>query len=480
MGKSQLPVHNQDHIQNQESDQNGSFWFVGCSRIGHLLSFKCVFVLLLSVCVLLVGVFSVLHLHHRQLGFDAKLEIKKSVLRKLEGPNFQFKAARIQAYFRLQKPVSYLLPQITRLEYDIYTEIGVPNTQVSILSLHKASASNWTHVVFGILSNPKNSTIDPVSLSVLRSSLLELFNQRSNLTLTTSIFGQPASFDILKFPGGITVIPPKQSASMWMLTQALFNFSLANSVREIEDNFDELKEQLKSGLQLKPYESVYMQVTNKAGSTKDPPVTVQASILSDLGKLVPLRLKQLAQTITGSPPARNLGLDHSVFGKVKEISLSSYLYHTLDASTPSPAPSPVLNDFAGPTISPSPAISSPQPSPQNGHEPSLPPLPNAPPPSLGRSCGGFKTLPSPPPMYVPRHHSTSPPPMYQKLVMPPDLPPFPFVSYGSRPDQDNGDQEKPAPPPSVSLSMSCKLLFPYSSLLFCCYGCSWLLNLNLG
>ena len=109
-------------------------------------------------------------------------------------------------------------------------------------------------MVFGFLSNPKNSTIDPVSLSVLRSSLLDLFNQRSNLTLTTTIFGQPASFDILKFPGGITVIPPKQSASMWMLTQSLFNFSLANSVREIEDNFDELKEQLKSGLQLKPYE----------------------------------------------------------------------------------------------------------------------------------------------------------------------------------------------------------------------------------
>ncbi|GJX83661.1 hypothetical protein Tco_0333142 [Tanacetum coccineum] len=381
----------------------------------------------------------VLHLHHRQLGFDAKQEIKNS--------------ATIQAYFRLQKPVSNLLPQITRLEYDIYSEIGVPNTQVSILSMHKASASNWTHVVFGIRSNPRNSTINPVSLSVLRSSLLELFNQRSNLTLTNSIFGQPASFDILKFPGGITVIP-KQSASMWMLTQALFNFSLPNSVREIEENFGELKEQLKSGLHLKPYESVYMQVTNKAGSTKDPPVTVQASILSDLGKLVPLRLKQLAQTITGSPPARNLGLDNSVFGKVKEISLSSYLYHTLDAPTPSPAPSPVLNDFAGPTISPSPAISSPQPSPQNGHDPSLPPLPYAPPPSLGDPCGGFKTLPSPPPMYVPRRHSNSPPPIYQKSVMPPDLPPLPVVSYGSRPDQDDGDQEDPAPPPSVSLSMS--------------------------
>lgn len=191
-----------------------------------------------------------------------------------------------------------------------------------------------------------------------------------------------------------------------------------------------------------------MQVTNKAGSTRDPPVTVQASILSDLGNLVPLRLKQLAQTITRSSPARNLGLDNSIFGKVKEISLSSYLYHTLDAPTPSPAPSPspVLNEYAGPTISPSP-----DPSPQIP-----PPLPNAPPPSLDRSCGGFTVFPSQPPIYVPPHHSNSLPPMYQKAVMLPDLPPLPVVSYGSRPDQEkDGD----APPPvSVAPLLSCKLL----------------------
>ncbi|KAI3810360.1 hypothetical protein L1987_19972 [Smallanthus sonchifolius] len=222
-------------------------------------------------------------------------------------------SATVQAYFRLQKPVSYLLPQISRLEYDIYSEIGVPDTQVAILSMHKASASNWTHVVFGVLPNPMNSSINPMSLSVLRPSFLDLFNQRSNLTLTPSIFGQPSSFDILKFPGGITVIPKQQSASIWMLRQARFNFTLPNSVREIEENFGELKEQLKSGLHLKSYESVHMQVTNKAGSTRDPPVTVQASIMSDLGNLVPPRLKQLAQTITGSHSATNLGLDHSFY-----------------------------------------------------------------------------------------------------------------------------------------------------------------------
>lgn len=424
MGKSepQLPIHNQ-----QEQNHDGVFSFVRCpmcfSRIARLCSFKCVFVLLLSVSVLLTAVFSIFHLHHRQSGFDAKASIKHS--------------ATVQAYFRLQKPISYLLPQIERLEYDINAEIGVPNTTVAILSMHKASASNWTHVVFGFLPDPINSPINLVSLSVLRPLLLDLFNRRLNLTLTTSIFGDPSSFDLVKFPGGITIIP-KQSPTIWMLRQALFNFTLPNSVREIEENFGELKEQLKLGLHLKPYESVYMQVTNKGGSTRDPPVTVQASIVSDLGNLVPLRLKQLAQTITKSPSATNLGLDHSVFGKVKEISLSSYLSHTLNAPTPtpSPAPSPDLNDYAGPTISPSP---------QN-HAQTLPPVPNSPAPSVHCSCGRPKILP----MYGPGPSAS--PPMSEKSEMPPGLSPLPVVSFGSTAGQQKRDEA--GPPISVAPTAS--------------------------
>ncbi|KAI3675914.1 hypothetical protein L1987_85510 [Smallanthus sonchifolius] len=213
-----------------------------------------------------------------QSGFDAKDSIKHS--------------ATVQAYFRLQKPVSYLLPRITRLEYDIYSEIGVPDTQVAILSMHKASASNWTHVVFAVLPNPINSSINPMSFSVLRSSLLDLFNQRSNLTLTPSIFSQPSSFDILKFPGGITVIPKQQSASIWMLRQALFNFTLPNSVREIEENFGELKEQLKSGLHLKSYESVHMQTEMPPGLPPLPVVSYGSRV--DQEKEV--------QKVSASPP----------------------------------------------------------------------------------------------------------------------------------------------------------------------------------
>ncbi|KAL9257690.1 hypothetical protein AKJ16_DCAP22934 [Drosera capensis] len=58
------------------------------------------------------------------------------------------------------------------------------------------------------------------------------------------------------------------------------------------------------------------------------------------------RLKQLAQTIKNSH-GRNLGLNHTVFGKVKQVSLSSTLQHMLNGSDSSgtsepPAPAPML------------------------------------------------------------------------------------------------------------------------------------------
>lgn len=119
--------------------------------------------------------------------------------------------------------------------------------------MHRADESDWTNVVFGVLSDPIDVAINPVSLSVLRSSLIELFLQQSNLTLTNSTFGEPSSLEILKSPGGITVIPD-QSASFWQISQTLFNFTLHNSISEINDNLSELKKQLKTGLQLTTYE----------------------------------------------------------------------------------------------------------------------------------------------------------------------------------------------------------------------------------
>lgn len=98
---------------------------------------------------------------------------------------------------------------------------------------------------------------------------------------------------------------------------------------------------------------MYVLLTNANGSTLAPPVTVQATVMSGFGGLFPQRLKQLAQTIAHSS-AKNLGLNNSVFGKVKEIRLSSVLNNTLHATSPSPspAPSPQLTDHSEPSISP--------------------------------------------------------------------------------------------------------------------------------
>ncbi|GKV24246.1 hypothetical protein SLEP1_g33879 [Rubroshorea leprosula] len=402
------------------------------SRVSKEFSFRCVFVLILSLSILLTGIFWIFPLHTWKLGYDAKEAIKQS--------------ATVQSYFRLQMPVSELVPQIERIEYDIYEEIGLPNTKVTILSMRQSSASNWTDVVFGVLSDPIDVPINSVSLSVLRSSLIELFLQQSNLTLTTAISGQPYKFEILKFPGGITVIPV-QSASIWQIPQIMFNFTLNNSISEIEEKFLALKNQLKYGLRLTPYENIFLQITNKNGSTVSPPVIVQASILSDMGSILPQRLKLLARMITNSP-AGNLGLDNSVFGKVNSIILSSYRKDTLhgNAPTPSPAPSP------SPLISPSPA-SSPAPSPHGHHNThaspsshtrhyapnpknsphhSMPPIQNSVAPSSANAdppCRYSR------PTLHPRSSRISPT-MGPQLALPPDLPPLPAVTCGSHPGKD--------------------------------------------
>lgn len=125
--------------------------------------------------------------------------------------------------------------------------------QVSVLSMHDVGESNRTYVVFGILSEYITAPINPVSLSLVRSTLYDLFLRESNLTLTTPIFGQPSTFEILKFPGGISIIP-FQHASIWQFPQIVFNFTLSNSISEVLDNFAKFRSELTFGLRLRPYE----------------------------------------------------------------------------------------------------------------------------------------------------------------------------------------------------------------------------------
>ncbi|MED6119523.1 hypothetical protein PIB30_012714 [Stylosanthes scabra] len=345
MGKQEqeqyLQQQQRNNAQQQQSLSSGIVCH-GCSLLLGAISFKCLFVLILSLSALLSGIFWILPNYAHKLSYDAKDQIKNS--------------ASVQASFRLDKPISELLPYIQRLEYDIYGEIGLPNTKVAVLSMHQSVQPNWTDVVFGVLAVPMNVSIDPVLLSVLRSSFLDLFLQKINLTLTKSIFGNACTFEILKFSGGLTVIPV-QSASIWQKPEVLFNFTLYNSTSEVLNNIDDLKYELKSGLHLKSNENVFVQITSVKGSTVAPPVTVQASVMPGFGSLLPERLKQLAEILKG-PAAKNLGLDNSIFGNVKQIMLSSFLRDTLHATSPSPSPAP--SPSISPEVAPSrPPISSP-------------------------------------------------------------------------------------------------------------------------
>lgn len=116
--------------------------------------------------------------------------------------------------------------------------------------MHQSFAPNMTDATFGVLSDPLNVPINSVSLSLLRSSLVELFLQQSNLSLTTSIFGNASIFEILQVPGGVTVIPVQLGPTI-QRPEILFNFTLNNSIVDILDYFPEFKDELKLGLHLR-------------------------------------------------------------------------------------------------------------------------------------------------------------------------------------------------------------------------------------
>lgn len=217
------------------------------------------------------------------------------------------------------------------------------------------------------------------------------------------------------------------------------------------------------------WQDVYVQITNIFGSTKDPPIIVQASVLSDIGGLLPQRLKQLAQIITGSP-SKNLGLDNAIFGKVKSISLSSFFKDTLSATapTPSPAPSPGTNYYAEPSSSPSlaPSANSPSFSPDIDVSSPAPSMVVANPPnSCSYSGSKFPPSSSPnslsnptiPPAFTPNAANPYSSPRSWKFFMSPNASPLPDMPYASSPDERKGNTEDLLSP-SVASSPSCKLL----------------------
>ncbi|XP_008796180.1 uncharacterized protein LOC103711710 [Phoenix dactylifera] len=301
-----------------------------CRSIGRIVRPRCVVALVLGFAILLSAVF----------WLPPFLRHSGDLMGRNRDPRFK---ADIVASFRLQKPVAMLSANISKLQYDIYEEIGVPNSLVVVSSLEPLAGSNWTTVVFGIWPYPKNLPISSAEISLLRESFTSLVTRQSTLHLTTSLFGNSSFFEVLKFPGGITIIPP-QNAFLLQKLHSLFNFSLNVAIDQVQDKLSELKDQMKLGLLLNSYENLYVRLTNIEGSTVAPPTTLETFVVLKVGNNQPSlsRLKQLAKSISNSS-AGNLGLNHTVFGKVKQVRLSSFFQHSLNSggsSSPSPTPQP--------------------------------------------------------------------------------------------------------------------------------------------
>ncbi|KAK8588851.1 hypothetical protein V6N12_023264 [Hibiscus sabdariffa] len=310
-----------------------SFRFAACGSRNTLFGLRCFVVVLFALALFLSALFLLPPFLHSSDPSDLDLDSR-------------FKDHDIVASFKVEKPVSFLGDNIVQLENDIFDEIGFPTSKVVILSLEPLNEPNVTKVVFGVDPDARYSKISPTAESLTRSSFEYLVTHRSSLRLTKSLFGDSYFLEVLKFPGGITVIP-LQSAFLLQKVQIRFNFTLNFSISQIQLNFDELRSQLKAGLHLATYENLYIILSNSQGSTSAPPTTVQSSVLLAVGNNPSIpRLKQLAQTITGSH-SRNLGLNNTVFGRVKEVRLSSIPKHSVrggdgssNSSSPSPAPLP--------------------------------------------------------------------------------------------------------------------------------------------
>lgn len=333
MGKTEeeqrLSLNVSSEVSVVESSSTISTRFVVCGSKNTLFGLRCFFVLLFSLAIFLSALFWLPPFLHSSDHSDLDLDSR-------------FKDHDIVASFKVEKPVSFLGDNILQLENDIFDEIDFRTSKVVILSLEPLTESNVTNVVFGVDPDARYSKISPTSLSLIKSSFEYLVIHQASLSLTKSLFGDSYFFEVLKFPGGITVIPP-QSAFLLQKVQIHFNFTLNFSIYQIQLYFDELRSQLKSGLHLAPNENLYIILSNSKGSTVAPPTIVQSKVLLAVGNPPSTpRLKQLAQTITGSH-SKNLGLNHTVFGKVKQVRLSSILQHSLhggDGSSNSPAPSP--------------------------------------------------------------------------------------------------------------------------------------------
>lgn len=300
---------------------------------------KCVVALVLSLNLLAFGVWSLPI-------FGKKNETSGE---SVPANNLQ---AQIQASFRLQKPFSAVNANILKLEAAIWEEISVPSAKAAVTSIEPLDETNSTEVIFDVLPDTEHTNISSYGLFLLRETFITLLSGSYNLSLKSQAFGDPYFFQLLKFPGGITVVP-KQKVFPLQQNPVLLNFTLHGTIAQVVQNLNQLRKQLSIYLRVRPNENVFVQLTNMQGSTVNPPTIVETFIVPVVGrKALPTpRLRQLAHQIN---PSSNLGLNHTLFGKVKQIQLSSYLrypsspppYHLL-----TPVSVPSESTFISPTHS---------------------------------------------------------------------------------------------------------------------------------
>lgn len=144
--------------------------------------------------------------------------------------------------------------------FEVYTPSIFINSvllQVSVSSLEpvngSVNGSVYTTVVFSIWPYPKNSIISPTWISIIRSKFMALVVRQSTLQLTEPLFGNSSFFEVVRFPGGITIIP-QQSAFLLQRPHAFFNFTLNFPIYKVQNEVEVLKNQMKQGLYLNTYE----------------------------------------------------------------------------------------------------------------------------------------------------------------------------------------------------------------------------------
>ena len=132
------------------------------------------------------------------------------------------------------------------------TEYWMKILQVSV-SMRPYNYTNTTYVKFGVLPDPRNTSMSIKSINALRTSLIRLTLQQLNLSLTPSVFGDPLCLEILGFPGGITVLLP-HNASHSDSIQPIFSITFDSTIREVRGFLEEMRSELALILQLTPDE----------------------------------------------------------------------------------------------------------------------------------------------------------------------------------------------------------------------------------